>query len=164
VDPTTAVRLGRLLGCHDILTGRVTQILVTPASTRRTTSEHEVEVVDHLETYKDSLGNEQQREVKVRVRATLNTFTKTASARVAGSYSVINVGTAAVGTTGALEGGRDWSEQWGTYEGDKRALTQEQLVLCGKDEPQALANVSLVTDAAMDFAARVGTAARNYLR
>jgi hypothetical protein len=164
VDPATAVRLGRLLGCHDILTGRITEILVTPAATRRTTSELEREVVDRVETYVDSFGIEQRREVKVKAKAVLNVFTKSATARMTGSYSVVNVGTAAVGNSGAFDGRREWSEQWGSYEGDKRALTPEQLSLCEKSEPEPPATQQLVTDAAADFAVKVASAARNYLR
>lgn len=163
VDPATAVRLGKLLGVHDILTGRITQVLYSPPATTQRTVQQEAEVVVRTLTSKDSLGVEQTVEVKGKVNATVTIFTKTASMLLSGSYSIINVGTATVEKTESCEGRRDFSDEWATYTGDKRALG-DYAGLCEKGEPTAPTAAQLAYDAATSFGGTLAASVKAFLR
>jgi hypothetical protein len=163
VDPETAVRLGRLLGAHDILTGRITQILYTPPATVKRTTETDAEVVLRTETYKDSLGFDQTREIKGHVQANVTIYTKTASASIAGSYSLIEVKTAAVRKTESFEKRRDFTYEWATYTGDKRALGQ-YAGLCDRPEAVAPSEAELVTGAATELSHSLAASLKAFLK
>jgi hypothetical protein len=163
VDPASAARLGKLLGVHDILTGRITQIVASAPQTTVATKEQEAEVVLRTITYKDTAGNEQQQEVKGTVKATVTLYTKTARARVSGSYSLIGVATGAVGKTESCQGTADFQNQWATYTGDKRALGQ-YAALCETAESAAPDNVDLVTQAAANLSQTLAAGLAQFLR
>jgi hypothetical protein len=163
VDQQTAVRLGRLLGAHDILTGRITQILYTPERTVRRTVETEAEVQVGTETVKDSLNQDVQRPVQGRVTANVTIHTRTAGASMAGSYSIVEVQTAAVRKTESFEKRRDFTCEWATYSGDKRALG-DYAGLCDKPEAVAPSEAELVTGAALELSRSLAGSIRSFLK
>jgi hypothetical protein len=162
VDPATAARIGKLLGVHDILTGRLTQILITPEHIASRAVDQEAEVVLRTETFVDTSG-EHTREIKARVTAKVTINTKTASAKVAGAYSIIEVATGAVRKTESFEKRNDFSGEWATYTGDKRALG-DYAALCERAEPQAPTQAELVSDAARELSLTLGQSLKQFFR
>lgn len=162
VDPATAARLGKLLGVHDILTGRLTQILITPEYTSSRTADPEAEVVLRTETFVDTAG-EHKRDIKAKVTAKVTISTKTASAKVAGAYSIIEVATGAVRKTESFEKRKDFSGEWATYTGDKRALG-DYATLCDRAEPQAPSQAELVSDAAKDLSLSLAQSLKQFFK
>jgi len=114
------------------------------------------------EKYNDELGAEQERERTDTVHATVTVRTKSASARVSASYSLITVETAAVAHAEAFESSRHFSQEWGTYTGDKRALG-DYTALCARSEPAAPSELELVTEAALEVSRSVGKSLRAFL-
>jgi hypothetical protein len=163
VDLTTAAKLGKLLGSHDILTGRITQILYTPEKTVSRQVQQEATVVLRTETYKDSAGNDQQRNIEGKVYATVTVYNKTSSVTMAGSYSIIAVKTAAVEKTESFENKKDFAGEWATYTGDKRALG-DYAPLCDQAEPIAPSEAELVSNAAKDLSHSLATSLKTFLR
>jgi len=162
VDQTTAVRLGVLLGAHDILTGRITQILYTPEKTVSRQAQQQATVVLRTETYKDSAGNDQQRNIEGQVTALVTIYDKTSSLSMAGSYSIVNVQTAAVEKTESFETRKDFAGEWATYTGDKRALG-DYAGLCDRSELLAPTEAELVSQAATDLSHSLAAGLKTFL-
>lgn len=162
-DPATAIRLGKLLGANDIITGRITQVIYTPPTVESRNIETSAVVTVRTETYTDDLGTEQKREVQDTVRATVTIHTKTTSARFTASYSVVSVQTAAVGKSESFEERRSFSGEWATWTGDKRALG-DYTKLTERSEPTPPSQLELVTEAARELSRRIADGLRAYFR
>jgi hypothetical protein len=162
VDPATARRVGKLLGAHDILTGRITQILITPERTVNRTQDQEATVVVGKKTVTDSAGSHDV-DIQAVVKAQVTIYTKTAAASVAGAYSIIDVGTGAVKKTQSFENREDFSDDWATYTGDKRALG-DLAELCSRSEPAAPTQAELVSDAARDLSLSLAQSLRQFFK
>jgi hypothetical protein len=149
VDPGTAVKLGALVGAHDILVGQISQILLTPVRTVRKTVSVE-DTVKRTEKVQDAMGYQQDKEMKEAAKATVVVFSRTAAATISGSASIIEVKTGAVRRTQPFEGRKDFSYDWATYTGDKRALGI-YAGLCDRTEQHAPSEAELVTAAASEM-------------
>lgn len=163
VDPATAVRMGRLLGAHDLLIGRVTQYLHTPPHRTERKAEVEAEVVVRTETFHDEANVERQREVKEQVKAVITILTKSSALRLSGSYSLIDAATGAVGRTESYEESNSFSDEWATYLGDKRALGK-YAGLCEKAEPSAPTEAEQAYAAARSLSSSLAKGILQFLR
>jgi len=68
------------------------------------------------------------------VKATLTTFTKTIDSKGLMSMQILDASTNKILKEQKFPGEFVWQESWGTFNGDERALTEEQLALCKKRE------------------------------
>ena len=94
VDSQTAADIGKVLGVHEIVTGKISQIIYIPPATVTRNVSREKEVVTGTEKYTHSDGKAKQRNVYDKVKATVYIHTRTASASISGSYAIVEAKTA----------------------------------------------------------------------
>ncbi len=164
VDPASAVRLGKLLGAHYILTGRLTQVLYVPPRVESRKLELENKVVVRREKRVDSTGTEVEVPIESIVHATVTVFTKNSSLSLAGAYEVINVETAAIARTETVEGKDEYSARWAVYEGDRRAVTGEYGELVQKSEPDSPTEAEMMYNAAARVGQKMAEGLRAFFR
>jgi len=165
IDQATAVELGKVLGVHEILTGRITGIIYTPARTTEKNLKNTARVVVRTEKYVDDKGKTRERDVYGDVTAYFTTYTKTSSASVSGSYQIIDVKTAAVKKSDSFSKKSSFSHEWAVFTGgDERALPKEIRALASKTEAYAPVEDELVQQAARSLAKSLATSLIVYAR
>ncbi|MBN2012810.1 hypothetical protein JW960_26000 [candidate division KSB1 bacterium] len=162
IDDATAVTVGKILGVHELLTGKITQIRYTP---ERTTNRSYVEterVPVGTEKYVDDKGKMRERTVWGDVQATVTAYTKTAQASLSGSYQIVDVATARVKKSESFEGVGDYLCEWAKFRGDERALTNNSKRLARQAEGFAPTDDELVNDASDDLSNKLAGALKRY--
>ena len=151
IDEKTAVDLGNILGVHEILTGKITQIIYTPARTISRNVKQKGRAVVRQEKYKDAKGKTRTKDIYGDVYANVKIYTRTTSAKIAGSYEIIDVKTAKLKTSRSFSGDADFKTEWATYSGDERALSGNTKKLTQKSEEPAPVEEEMVNRAAKDL-------------
>ncbi len=164
VDEQTAVRLGKLMGVHKILTGKITQIIAVPATTVKKTEKQEANVVVKTEKYTDSKGKKKTRYIRGDVEARVIFYTKTAGASIVGSYKIIDVETAKIEKSKSFTDDAKFKHQWATYTGDERALNSKAGRLVKRAEEPAPTDEQLVNQAAKNLSGSLANSLKEYLR
>ena len=107
VDERTAANLGGILGVHEMVIGKITQIRYTPARTKEATVAQKatIRVQQGTETYTDSSGKVKTRAkyVDKNVSAKVIHYTRESSASIIGSYQIIDVETAVLKGSGRFD-------------------------------------------------------------
>ena len=134
VDEQTAIEIGRILGVHELLTGKITQITYTSPNTSTTNFDETERVIVGEETYYDKDGKKKTRAVWGDVSVTVMKYIKTASASINGSYNIIDVKTALVKKSESFKGEYNYYYEWGKYRGNEKALSKSSNNLCAKPE------------------------------
>jgi len=134
VNEETAVELGNIVGAHKILTGKITQIIYTPARTVKKRVTEKKKVVVGKEKYTDKNGKEKTRNIKETVKAYVNIYTRTTKATIRGACHIVDVKTGKIEWSESIAGSSDIQTSWAKFSGDKRALTWEQTQLAKKGE------------------------------
>lgn len=136
VNESSTVRLGELLGAHEILTGRILQINESQERTVSVNQEAKARVVTGKEEYTDDQGNLKERDVWGEVSCQYRKFTKTSGVTVSASFSIIDVETGKIMLQESLEIRNPWSDSWiRKISGDERALNNNLKNLMNKAEP-----------------------------
>ncbi len=125
VGSQTAADIGKVLGVHEIVTGKISQIIYIPPATVTRNESREKEVATGTEKYTDSNGKAQQRTVYGKVRATVYIHTRTASASISGSYAIVEARTARLKRSESFSERNEFKCQWATFSGDERALNYD---------------------------------------
>ena len=164
IDAHTAVQLGKVLGVHEILTGKITQIIYTPERTVPKKVKEEANVVVEKEKYVDDKGKTREKNVYGDVYATVTIYTKTSQASIGGSYKIIEVKTAKIKKSESFSRKASFSHQWATYSGDKRALSRGSKSLTQKSEELAPAEEEMVNEAARSLSTSLTETLKEYAR
>lgn len=162
VDEQTAVRLGRLMGVHKILTGKITQIITVPARTVKKPEKQKARVVVKTEKYTDSKGKKKKRYIWGDVEATVTFYTRTAGASIVGSYKIIDVETARIERSESFTGESKFKYEWATHSGDERALDRKASELVKKGERPAPTAEQLVNQAAENLSTSLAKSLKEY--
>jgi len=162
INDQTAVELGKVLGVHELLTGKITQIIYTPPRTASQTYSVEREVADHKEKYYNKKGKLKERWVWVKVSADITEYTKTAGASINGSYQIIDVATAKIKKSQSFKGSSHFQCKWGVFTGDKRALSDANKQLLAKTEQFAPPAEELVNEAARNLSNSLASTLKAY--
>jgi len=125
VDQKTAADIGKVLGVHEIVTGKINQIIYVPPATVSRNESREKEVATGKEKYTDSSGKTQERTVYGKVQATVYIYTQTSSASISGSYSIIEAKTARLKKSESFSETERFECQWAKFSGDERALNYD---------------------------------------
>lgn len=166
-DESTTVELGNLKGVHYLLVGKITSADVTNEKSDPQTQTVEREVVVKKEKYKDEDGKEKTRDIKGIVKANVTTYGKYATGIIKGSYKIIDVKTGTIHSIKAFRGESKFESSWGSFTGDKRALSYSQRDLVSEQEEPFPSNSKMldraidrmlydVVDNLYDFAREVG--------
>lgn len=136
ISEGSSVNLGQILGAHEIMTGKILQITVTPSRTVWVNQTATAKVVVGREEYVDEDGKTKERDVYGEVSCEYRRFTKTASVVVSGSFSIVDVETGKIKAQESIEIRNPWSDVWSRkLSGDDRALSHNQKKQIEKPEP-----------------------------
>lgn len=164
VNEATAMEVGALLGVHEILTGKITQIIHTPARTVNREYKETKKVVVKTEKYKDKEGKSKTRNIYGDVEARVKHYTRTTKAVIKGSYRIVDVRTAKVIKSEAFEGKSAFSAEWVIAKGDERALKSSTKRMAKKGETMAPVAEEMVSRAATDLANSLSNSLKIYAR
>jgi hypothetical protein len=164
IDQQTAIELGRILGVHELLTGRITQISYTAPRTASSNISERNEVVVGEETYYDKDGKKKRRAKWGEVTATVTKYVKTASSSINGSYSIIEVSTARIKKSESFKGIYSFNYDWGVYRGDERALSGSSRSLCSKTESFPPGADEMINRASRSFSQNLARTLIEYAR
>ena len=164
IDEKTLVDLGNVLGVHEILTGKITQIIYTPERTISRNVRQKESVVVRQEKYKDSKGKTRTKNIYGDVYANVKIYTRTTSAKIAGSYKIIDVKTAKLKTSRSFSGDANFKTEWATYSGDERALKGNAKKLTQKAEEPAPVEEEMVNRAAKNLSKSLAKTLIEYAR
>ena len=162
VNGQTAADVGKVLGVHEIVTGKINQIIYVPSSTTSADTSREKSVASGTEKYTDSNGKTQERTVYKTVYATLHVNTRASSASITGSYSIIDVKTAKLKKTDSFSETDKFECQWATYSGDERALDSDDKKY-GLEMPAPIEE-EMVNRAAKKLSISLAGTLKNYAR
>ena len=167
VDGKTATQLGKILGVKEIVTGKITQI----AASREKTTPKRSRLKETICVQENSKGDCVQ---NAEVYADVTEYNRTASATITGSYSVIDVKTAAIKKQANMEGKYAFSAAWATYTGDEKALGRPGFFgrdnkadvrdLLRKSEQNAPEEEEMVNLAEKDLVAKLSKSFKDYAR
>jgi hypothetical protein len=164
VNEETAMEVGALLGVHEILTGKITQIIYTPVQTVNREYKEAKRVVVDTEKYKNKEGKTKTRNIYADVEAKVRHYTRTTKAVIKGSYRIVDVRTSKVIKSEAFEGKSNFSTEWAVIKGDSRALNSRTARLARKGETVAPVGGEMVSQAATDLANSLSNSLKIYAR
>lgn len=166
IDEKTATRLGKVLGVHEIVTGKITHI--TPSREKTTPKRYRLK--ETVCAREDAKGKCIQ---NAEVYADVTEYNRTAGATITGSYSVIDVKTAAIKKQANMEGKYAFSAEWATFSGDEAALGRPGLFrdskagvrdLISKSEQNAPEEEEMVNSAREELVAKLSRSFKDYTR
>ena len=168
IDQRTAAELGKVLGVHEMVIGKITQIIYVPERTRQTTVPQQttVRVKAGTEKYTDKNGKIKTRQ-KYRdknISAQVTHYTKESTASIIGSYQIIDVQTAVIRDSARFNEKSEFKTEWGTFTGNQEALGQYYLKLCSVDEQFAPTEQELVLEATNKLARQLAKKFKAYAR
>ena len=129
--------LGRFLGAHEIMTGKIIQVNYVPERVSDIELKETKNMVTGKEKYTTDKGKERERDVKEDVTCGYKKYTKTASVRIIASFNLIEVETGKVKYQDTVTSEYAWTDTWGRVVngGDERALSEQTLAFVRKEEP-----------------------------
>lgn len=154
VDEASSVRLGQLLGAHEILTGKILQVDVVPSRITSVELKESANVEIQQGDPEYEPENEDEEEDTPKKKATKNVqclydkFTKTASARIMASFTITDVSSGTVKVQDTCVGSFEFTDTWARKKsGDDRALTPATKALISKADPLPPSEKQMVSDA-----------------
>ena len=164
VDEQTAADLGKVLGVHEIVTGKITQIICSPEATTSRNEKRNSKEVTGKEKYTGSDGKTKERDVYGQVHAEVTIYARTASASIAGSYKIIDAKTAKLKKSDSFKETADFQCTWAAFSGDERALTSNDRNLAMAAKEAAPVEEEMVNQAAEKLVASLAQALKSYVR
>ena len=164
IDESMAVEVGKILGVNEILSGKITQIIVSPVETTRNVNREKSKVVIRREKYVDDEGKEKTRKIYGEVEAKVIIFKRSTSARIRGSYSIVDVETARILKSDSFEESSSSNVSWATFSGDERAISWNTRQLTKKGEQRVPVEGEMVNMVAKKISTSLATSIKNYAR
>ncbi len=152
VDPTTAAQIGKLLGIHSFVFGKITSISTDYPPDMVATYEEKDEI---------SQGKDKPKRT---VRATVTAITRRATARFDCSYQIVDVTRGTIVKSGNVPRREIVEIKFGRYKGDKEALSHASRELCGRREAYPPPDDELVNQAAMSAARELAHEVAGFFR
>ncbi len=164
IDESMAVEVGKILGVNEILSGKITQIIVSPEQTTRNVRNEKKRVVIRREKYVDDEGKEKVRKIYGEVEAKVIVFKRTTSARIRGSYNIVDVETARILKSDSFEEFSSSNVSWATYSGDDRAISYNTRELAKKGEQRVPIEGEMINRAAKKISTSIAKSIKDYAR
>jgi hypothetical protein len=164
-DQSKVTQVGKLLGVHEIIVGKITQIIYSPEQTsQQTISETTEVVIDRKPNGRDKDSNIVYKNIMGTVRATVIKFRKNSYSQINGSFNIIDVETGVIKKSGSCSGKDDFYCEFATYRGDNRAVSYQNEILCNKIERFAPVEDQLISNAVDDLSKQLYSIIREYLK
>lgn len=164
IDEQMAVDVGKILGVHEIVTGKITQIIVTPERMTEDSYKDSRRVIIRKEKYVDDKGKEKVKNIKGEVSANVRVYKRSTAAIIRGSYNIIDVKTARILQSKSFSGEASEEKEWATFAGDERALSWRTKQLTGRREKLVPVAEEMVSRAASNLAKSLSASLRQYAR
>lgn len=168
IDESSTVRLGQLLGAHEILSGKILQVDVLPSriSSVQLKESKTVEIEQGEPEYDPETEEElPKRKIKQDVQCLYNKYTKVASARIMASFTIVDVTSGKIKVQDTCTGVFEYSDSWARKEsGDDRALTPATKALIAKAEPFPPTEKQMVNTALDDLSQQFINKIKNYVK
>lgn len=170
IDESSAVKVGGLLGIHEIVVGRITTVRVDPTSTRSEKVKHEavISVKSGTENYTDSSGKIKTRNkyVKKPISAVVTRYTNEGYASIRGSYKIVEAETGRIrpGGTGNFDEKYEFKAVWATFTGDFDAVDRADKQLCRVEKPRPPTDAEMVDEAVAQLVESLATKFKEYAR
>lgn len=164
LDESSAMAIGKVLGVHELLTGKISQIIYTPVNTVTKNIKQEGSVVVGTEKYKDKKGKTRTRNIWGNVYANVSVYTRTTKAKITGSYKIIEVKTAKLKKSESFTGNANWKREWATFRGDERALDRATAGLVSASEEPAPVETEMINRAGKSLSRSLSKALKEYAR
>ena len=164
IDESMAVEVGKILGVNEILSGKITQIIVSPEQTTRNVRNEKKRVVIRREKYVDDEGKEKVRKIYGEVEAKVIVFKRTTSARIRGSYNIVDVETARILKSDSFEEFSSSNVSWATFSGDDRAISYSTRELAKKGEQRVPIEGEIINRAAKKISTSIAKSIKDYAR
>ncbi len=133
IDDNSLVEVGKILGVHEIITGKINQMITSyPKTVSSSWNEKKTVVVDKKVVYEN--GKKKTQDVKGEVKARVTKYSKKASASINGSFKIIDIKTAQIKKSDSFTEKFEFFSEWGRSSGDKRALSYSSNRLCRTTE------------------------------
>ena len=164
IDESMAIEVGKILGVNEILSGKITQIIVSPEETTRDVRREKSKVVIRREKYVDDEGKEKVRKIYGEVEAKIIVFKRSTSARIRGSYNIVDVETARILKSDSFEESSSANVSWATFSGDERAISWSTRQLAKKGEQRVPVEGEMVNMAAKKISTSLAKSIKDYAR
>ena len=170
IDEKSAVKVGGLLGIHEIVVGRITTVRVVPTETRTEKSKHEavISVKSGTETYTDSSGKIKTRDkyVNKTISAVVTRYTNEGSASIRGSYKIVEAETGRIrpGGTGNFDEKYEFKAIWADHTGDFEAVDSAEQQLCRVEKPRPPTDAEMVDEAVAQLVESLAEKFKEYAR
>ena len=164
IDESMAVEVGKILGVNEILSGKITQIIVSPGETTRDVHQEKSKVVIRREKYVDDEGKEKVRKIYGEVEAKVIVFKRSTSARIRGSYNIVDVETARILKSDSFEESSSANVSWATFSGDERAISWSTRQLAKKGEQRVPVEGEMINRAAKKISTSIANSIKDYAR
>ena len=134
IDEKSAIQAGKILGVHEIVTGKITQIVVTPERTVDSNLTENGRVCQQV-SYINEEGKERTKCNWIPVQARVTIYTRTAGASISGSSNIIEIKTAKVKDSQAFKGNYQFAHRWAAFTGSEEALSGNTRSLLVGEQP-----------------------------
>ena len=152
VDPASAARIGRLLGIHAFVFGKITSVV----------SDYPPDIVsNYREEEEVSQGKNKP---KKKVTATVTAITRRATGKLNASYQIVDVERGTIVKSGNVPHIVNIEIKFGKYRGDKEALSYRSRQLCSIPEAYPPPDDELVNRAAEGAARDLAMEIAGYFR
>ena len=125
-------------------------------------SREKSKVVIRREKYVDDEGKEKTRKIYGEVEAQVIIFKRSTSARIRGSYSIVDVETARILKSDSFEESSSSNVSWATFSGDERAISWNTRQLTKKGEQRVPVEGEMVNMAAKKISTSLAKSIKNY--
>lgn len=165
IDESTTANIGQLVGAHEIMTGKILQIIYTAPRTTHVQLTETNNVVVSQETYVDEDGEERTRDVRGDVSCVFNKFTKASSMKMTVSYTIVDVATGRIKLQETVTADYPWSDNWARkVSGDDRGLKPATKALIAKAEPIAPPDTDMINHTLSDVSRSITSKIKQYVR
>ncbi|HPV15004.1 MAG TPA: CsgG/HfaB family protein [Candidatus Cloacimonadota bacterium] len=154
VNEASTVQLGKLLGAHEILTGKILQVEVVPERTIHSVGEAEKTIT----VYQGKTAVEKD------VYCQYTKYTKTASANVTASLTITDVTNGTIRVQDSFTGKYEFNDSWVRINGDERALSKDIHTLATKDEPMPPSDTQMVNEALGALSGQFASKLKSYVK
>ncbi len=163
IDEKTALEIGKILGVHAIVTGKLTGIIYTPERTISKTVKEQGEVPVGTEKYVDSKGKVRERTKWATDYATVTIYTRTSNCTARGSFRIIDVKTAQIKKASSVEGKSQFKANWATFTGNKDVISENKYLI-KKNEQLAPVEDEMVNNALKNLSKSLANTLKAYAR